>query len=428
MTAKSMDDLTKVHFGGRWWRNEDDAMEHSWGIGTFIVRFRGSSKLVMRMKSAYSGVYYTCQIDGGREVKLLHDNSVEYFEVASGLVSTEEHTVRCGRNNEASWGSTIIYDLNLDTGGEILQADDPNADNTMLRFEAIGDSITAGFKVTSNSAYDPLTIENQDVFQTYIRFMADAFGTSDYNVVAKTGVTMLDYAQTEVSMPLEWSCRQFWNKWQVSCPSLWDFSSWQADVVTINLGTNDFFHGNPTQQQFREGYLSLIQDVRTKYPHALIACIEPIQHSCSIENNDVKLNIIEGIVDGLEQAVNDMSDPKVIYYRTENRNNQWLDCTANTTDFVDFIHPTVRGNKKIAARLIETMREDVRRFFPEKCGGSGILCKAALQSSTTAPERLPSLSFTSTATAINIFLPVLFLVSSVVCRCRLRRGGRSRQT
>jgi hypothetical protein len=426
-SAKSTDDdLSKVHFGGRWWRNEDSAMEHSWGQGTFIVRFRGSSKLVIRMKSAYSGLYYTCKIDDGQEVKLLHDNSVEYFEVASDLVPTQEHIIRCGRNNEASWGSTIIYDLNLDTGGEILQANDPNADNTMIRFEAIGDSITAGFKVTSNSAYDPLTIENQDVFQTYIRFMADAWNTSDYNVIAKTGVSMLDHGQTEVTMPLEWSCRHFWDKWQVTCPSLWDFSSWQADVVTINLGTNDFFHGNPTQQHFREGYLSFIQDVRAKYPNALIACIEPIQHSCSIEN-DVKLDIIAGIVGGLQQAVNDMSDPKVIYYKTGNSDNQWLDCTTNTTDFVDFIHPTVRGNEKFAAQLLKTMTEDVRRFFPEKCGGSGILCKAVLPSSTTAAIEWPtSLSFASTA--INVFLPVLFLFSAVVCRCRLRRGARWRRT
>ena len=179
VTAKPLDDLTKIRFGGSWCRNEDNAMEHSWDIGTFIVRFRGSSKLVIRMKSAYSGAYYTCKIDNGPAYKLHHDNTNEYLEEASGLVSTKEHIIRCGRNNEASWGSTIIYDINLDTGGEILQAVDPNAGNTILRFEAIGDSITAGFKVTSNSSSELSTISDQDVFQTYVQFMVDAWATSN---------------------------------------------------------------------------------------------------------------------------------------------------------------------------------------------------------------------------------------------------------
>ena len=65
-------------------------------------------------------------------------------------------------------------------------------------------------------------------------------------------------------MQMEWPCRQFWDTWQDSCPSLWDFSNWQADVVTINLSTHDFAFGNPTQKRIREGYMSFIKDVRAK--------------------------------------------------------------------------------------------------------------------------------------------------------------------
>ena len=132
-------------------------------------------------------------------------------------------------------------------------------------------------------------------------------------------------------------------------------------------------------------------------------------------------------MNGLEQAVNDMNDPKVIYYKTtgninsddnNNNNNQsWLDCTTNTTDFVDYIHPTVQGNEKFATQLLQTMTDDVRRFFPEKCGGSGIFCKK------TVVRLPPSLSIKiAAATAIYLFVLVLFLFSAVgVCRCRLLR-------
>ena len=108
-------------------------------------------------------------------------------------------------------------------------------------------------------------------------------------------------------MPEEWPCREYWAGWEGSCPSLWDFSSWQADVVTINLGTNDFAFGNPTQEEFRNGYRSFLQQVRSKYPNALIAAIEPIQHSC----NGEAYPLLTGIVNGLEQAVIDLNDPKI---------------------------------------------------------------------------------------------------------------------
>jgi len=73
----------------------------------------------------------------------------------------EEHVVRCGRNNEASYGDTVVTGIDLESGGQLLQATYPNANNSMIRFEAIGDSITAGYKVTvPPGVVDPATIAN----------------------------------------------------------------------------------------------------------------------------------------------------------------------------------------------------------------------------------------------------------------------------
>jgi len=382
-TIATWEQLQKMHFGGRWWQDStEDCMIHSWGVGTFIVRFRRSTTITMQMVSALSGAYYTCQVDDGPEVRILHDNEKESFQLFSGLLLDEEHVVRCGRNNEASYGPTKIMGIALDSDGEILQANDPNADDAMLRFEAIGDSITAGFKVTVPvGAQDPATIENQNVFKSYIRYMADAWGTTDYQVIAKSGVSILDYGTTGIVMPREWPCREFWREWQGSCPAEWDFNGWQADLVTINLGTNDFAFGNPTQEQFRQGYFNFLKDIRAKYPNALIACIEPLQHSC----NGEQFPRLNNIVNGLEQAVSDMNDPKVIYYETGSTDNPWLVCSQ---DFMDYTHPTVVGNEKFAARLLEKMTNDVRRFFPNKCGGSGSICTGFRTPSLT-PGTLP---------------------------------------
>jgi len=416
------DQIEKVYFGGRWWR-DGDMMRHSWGLGTFIVRFQGSSSLVVNMGAAYDGSYYTCQVDNGAEQRIFVANSLlnptSIGMTFTGLSLTEEHTISCGRNNEASYGDSIISGITLEDNGQLLQAIDPNANNNMIRFEAIGDSITAGYKVLVPAGVsDPATIANQDVFQTYIRYMADAWGTTDYQVIAKSGVSILDYGTTGIVMPREWPCREYWDGWEGNCPGLWDFSDWQADVVTINLGTNDFAFGNPTQEQFRQGYLSFIQQVRSKYPNALIACIEPIQHSCNGES----FPLLTGIVNGLEQAVSDMNDQKVIYYETGRTEDPWLDCTLSTQDFMDFTHPTVQGNQKFAARLLDAMTNDVRQFFPNKCGGSGPTCLPGTPSSpstispVSSPVSIPSTPPTSSPVLLSP-VSVPSAPSSVIVIC-----------
>ena len=55
-----------------------------------------------------------------------------------------------------------------------------------------------------------------------------------------------------------------------SCPRAWDFNLFQADVVVLNLGTNDFIFNNPTEAEFRGAYLDLLRTVRSKYPSALV--------------------------------------------------------------------------------------------------------------------------------------------------------------
>lgn len=106
------------------------------------MRMKGSTKLIMSMKSPDAvtndpGAYYTCRVNGVEHQ--FHQIHHEDVEVASGLAPNIEHIIRCGRNNEASFGPTVIYGVIIEENGELLQAVDPNANNTMLRFEAIGD-------------------------------------------------------------------------------------------------------------------------------------------------------------------------------------------------------------------------------------------------------------------------------------------------
>merc|ERR1719188_159880 len=106
--------LSKVRFIGRWYQ-EGMAMRHSWGTGSFVVRFRGSTSVSVVMQNP-SELYHVCQVDGGETRRLAHSGGGS-LTIASGLAEDEEHTVRCGRSNEASYGETMISDVVLGAGG-----------------------------------------------------------------------------------------------------------------------------------------------------------------------------------------------------------------------------------------------------------------------------------------------------------------------
>merc|ERR1719295_1633127 len=74
-------------------------------------------------------------------------------------------------------------------------------------------------------------------------------------------------------------------------------------------------------------------------------------------------------------------DEKVKYYTTGSPSDLWL---IGAEDYCDWTHPTVDGNIKFANRLLPALTEDVRSFFPEKCGGSGSQCIP--MTTTPSPE------------------------------------------
>ena len=53
---------------------------------------------------------------------------------------------------------------------------------------------------------------------------------------------------------------------------LWDWQSQPADVVVVNLGTNDF-SAAIDQAQFQGAYVTLLQTVRQHYPAAAIVAV-----------------------------------------------------------------------------------------------------------------------------------------------------------
>eukprot|EP00931_Biecheleriopsis_adriatica_P019819 TRINITY_DN1339_c0_g1_i2.p1 TRINITY_DN1339_c0_g1~~TRINITY_DN1339_c0_g1_i2.p1 ORF type:complete len:590 (-),score=90.84 TRINITY_DN1339_c0_g1_i2:84-1676(-) len=360
-------------------------MAHSWGPGIFWLRFQGSSTAAVKLESG-DGLYFVCSVDGQPTFRKSHASGT--FTIASGLDPSAEHSLWCGRSNEASYGETVLEAVLLDDAADLLQAQ--AAEASQLRFEAIGDSITAGFATKWQPGQARgATLENSDVFDTYARFLADGWSTSEWHVAARSGIAVTPYASYEKPMSQQWTCKRYVFA-PTPCPQQWTFD-WQADVVTINLGTNDGVFGSASDQEFKDAYKALIKLVRENHPRALIMCLNPLVDSCFTDSKWTRMR------QNIQAAVQESNDEKVKFYDTGSDSSPWIDCR---TDYSDYTHPTTAGNKKFADRLLEILTPDIRKAFPSKCGGTGSRCETGGASPVTTPA--PTTTAAVTVTSVTV--------------------------
>ncbi|CAE6935456.1 celE [Symbiodinium natans] len=267
----------------------------------------------------------------------------------------------------------------------------PKGLHDQLRVEFIGDSITAGWVVlNSPGSYINQNQSGEDIFQTWDRRLADAWGTADWRAVARTGIAIFPYQAYGLQfygIRDRFLCSEY--SFSQCCRLPWDFGRWQADVVVINVGTNDYIPINPLKPEarnFQAGYEQLLAAVRAKYPGALIFCLMPLAYTCDADSR------YDALYQGLTEAVRGAQDEMIQLHTTGTREAPWLNCI---TDYVDRIHPTVAGGRKFAERLLPVLTPDVRRFFPQKCGGSGPRCEQDL--ATPSPTRQTSSETTTAA-------------------------------
>ena len=123
----------------------------------------------------------------------------------------------------------------------------------------------------------------------------------------------------------------------------WNFAP-QADLVVINLGTNDYSTGTgPTTDQFVSTYQTFLEHIRSKYPAAYILCtMGPLLSGTALST--VRTNIGTAIA-GRASA----GDTKVKYYEIQ---------TANTNPGCDY-HPSLDTQAAMAAELEVEVKADL---------------------------------------------------------------------
>lgn len=203
------------------------------------------------------------------------------------------------------------------------------------RFTFLGDSITQG--VNLHCPY--VTSECADGTLAYPWLVAKGFGAGLEQVgFGAQGVTTdggggVPRAQDAIGLNFAGS------------PA----AAFDADVVVINQTTND---SAAASEDVRVGYLELLNEVRARYPGAVIVALEPFGVAGEVTTTGP----------AIRAAIAELSDPRAYYISTRG----WL----GPADFTETLHPNATGHRNAATRLAATLT-DLTGIEPAWLAGSG---------------------------------------------------------
>ena len=196
--------------------------------------------------------------------------------------------------------------LVLDPGAQTVA---PTVSSKLIEF--VGDSITSG------------TLTSEHALSDYAWLIGERLSV-EHTQIAQGGISLTN-KPSGVGM-----ATQYFKMQTVYFPNSpdWNFSRYRANVVVINLGTNDAGISNA---MFQSTDISFLQKIRQKYPHAHIFVLRTFRGT--------KANPIKSAANAVIAA----GDHNVQYIDT----TDWI----SASDTVDRVHPTDAGHVKIANQL-----------------------------------------------------------------------------
>lgn len=296
---------------------------------TINVKFKGTyCQIILNDEQVYGSYnnYLHIIVDGMQEIRIQTTGKANTIDVVKDL-SEGEHTLTISKATEAAIGYIEFIGLRCD---ELLDPD-PLPER---RIEFIGNSITSGSGI-DDSLVACDAGEWYDQHNGYL-----AYGPQTARLL--NAQWMLS---SESGIGLIHSCCDKTNTMPDIYPNVnlsvsgndWDFSKYQADVVSICLGQND---GVQDSVVFCSAYVDFIAAIRSKYPNANIICI----NSPMADDNlyALQVNYLTGVVN----QVNANGDSKVHKHFVKHNLNSG--CSW---------HPNMDQHTAIASELAEYLKD-----------------------------------------------------------------------
>lgn len=309
--------------------------------GTGVSATLGEHSLEHDDYGAVADNWYDVIVDGNAAAPVQTTEGVRAYVLASGLAAGE-HQVVLRKRTEAYVGEATLTGLELESGGTLLPVTAPTR-----KLEFIGDSITAGFGVDGANGSCLFSAPTENYSHAHGALTAQALGAEAVAVaVTGAGVYRNYDGSTENTMG-----DLYLRALPTHASDRWDFSRWTPDAVVINLGTNDFFTGDPGSAPFTGAYKSLIAKVRGNYPNALIVVALGPMLSNLFPKNVNALTQARAYLTAMVNDLNAAGDAKIKLLEFPNQDNApAFGCKS---------HPSAATQQQMAVQLTAMLRQQL---------------------------------------------------------------------
>jgi hypothetical protein len=252
------------------------------------------------------------------------------YTLASRLTQSTHH-VKITRVSE-SFAGVSSFTSDPETDGVLLPAPNPAPHRLMV----LGDSISVGFGIEGLNEQCSFAINTSNQQFTYSALAAKELN-ADLHTLAWSGIGVYRNYDEITPAALHLPDRQKFTL--ANDPSsLWDTSLYIPDAIIINVGTNDYSHGDPNPE-YRNTMVDLISQLQISYPSAMVYVV-------------VSPMLLDDLRTSQKNALSALTNNKVKLI-------EWA-VNYGGDGFGCLYHPNKVTNMQFAKVLADTLKEDLQ--------------------------------------------------------------------
>jgi hypothetical protein len=298
-----------------------------------------------------TGTNYLAILLDGKEQKVIPlKPGNQKILLLEGLDSSQSHVLTVFKRTECAVGNVVFNGFKVE--GQALPFAELNA--TKKRIEFIGNSLTCGYgneiSIPAPPQGQPNTgfhSKNENHLKAWGKITADSLGFA-YQCVAYSGRGLYrnNSGSTEGTVPA------FYDKIipDDAASPLWDAKLFMADIVVIDLGTNDFApesRGDFVDEAlYVKTYVAFIAKLRTLYPKAQFICVTGNAMSDYWPEGRNCWTRIQTLTKQVVNESNAKGDDHVHYFRL----------SPQQPPYGEDWHPSIATHESMAAQIIPFIR------------------------------------------------------------------------
>lgn len=253
---------------------------------TWLIQSGSAIEFTVNAKSAEITLAGDSGIENGADLAPRYAVIVDDEIILDETMTEKEKTVSLFSGDSARLAKVKVIHLSEANNGAVgVSAIKVNSDvkapvnptpESDLRIEFIGDSITCGYGVEGETAYEGFKTTTENFMKSYAYLTAQKLG-AEYSAVCYSGHGIISGYSNDGTINADSLVPPYYEQYSKKSDysEKWDFESAPNDVVVINLGTNDssYIKGDTERSEtYAEQYAEFLKTVRRCNPDAYIIC------------------------------------------------------------------------------------------------------------------------------------------------------------